>query len=169
MIYAQRSSSDHPTNHDDKGWLHPGEYGRVAAWLKRSKRDLKMCRKIGDNKPSAVFETRAEMYITVPAIPTPPGMTAPDAAVGEAYICRTDGTPKLKKSINFTSPSLGDGTATAPAVTQVIIANPKYITLTTIGQNFERGFTLGSRSASPTCINIWWRTLRKAILKTCSL
>ena len=83
MIYAQRSSSDHPTNHDDKGWLHPGEYGRVAAWLKRSKRDLKMCRKIGDNKPSAVFETRAEMYITVPAIPTPPGMTAPDAAIGE--------------------------------------------------------------------------------------
>ena len=41
MIYAaQRSSSDHPTNHEDKGWLHPGEFGRVAAWMKRSKRDL---------------------------------------------------------------------------------------------------------------------------------
>jgi hypothetical protein len=54
-------------------------------------------------------------------------MTAPDAAVGvgEAYIRRTDGTSKLKKSINFTSPSLDDA---APAVTQVIVANPKYIT-----------------------------------------
>jgi hypothetical protein len=87
-----------------------------------------MCRKIGDNKPSAVFETRAEMYITVPAIPTPPGMTAPDAAIGEAYIRRTDGTPKLKRSINFTSPSLDDENDAAPAVTQVIVANPKYIT-----------------------------------------
>ena len=53
-------------------------------------------------------------------------MTEPDAAaIGEAYIRRTDGTPKLKKSINFTSPSLDDA---APAVTQVIVANLKYIT-----------------------------------------
>ena len=54
-------------------------------------------------------------------------MTEHDAAIGEAYIRRTDGTPKLKRSINFTSPSLGGG-ETAPAVTQVIVANPKYIT-----------------------------------------
>jgi hypothetical protein len=66
------------------------------------------------------------MYITIPAIPTPAGMTAPDASTGEAYIRRTDGTPKLKRSINFTSPSLGEGEV-APAVTGVQVTNPKYI------------------------------------------
>ena len=75
MIYsAQRSTSNTSTGHDDKGWLHPGEYGRVGAWLKRAKRDLAMERKRDGIAPSAVFEDREEMYKTVPAIDTPTGM-----------------------------------------------------------------------------------------------
>jgi hypothetical protein len=49
--------------------------------------------------PSAIFQQRADMYITIPAIPTPAGMIAPDASTGEAYIRWTDGTPKLKRSM----------------------------------------------------------------------
>ena len=123
--YAQRSSTGQPRDYDDKSWKHPGEFGRVSAWLKRSKRDLEMQPNADGHPPSAIFQQRADMYITIPAIPTPAGMTAPDASTGEAYIRRTDGTPKLKRSINFTSPSLGEGVV-APAVTGVQVTNPKY-------------------------------------------
>jgi hypothetical protein len=76
--------------------------------------------------PSAIFQQRANTYIAIPAIPTPAGMIAPDASTGEACIRRADGTPKLKRSINFTSPSLGDGEE-APAATGVQVTNPKCI------------------------------------------
>jgi hypothetical protein len=35
------------SDHDDKNWKHPGELGQVSAWAKRSKRGLKMQRKVG--------------------------------------------------------------------------------------------------------------------------
>jgi len=98
---AQRSTSNQPTNHDDKGWQHPGEFGRVTAWLDRSKRDLRMARNIDGNAPSAIFKPREDMFISVPAMPTPAGMDEPDANTGEAYIRKSDGTPKLKGSMNF--------------------------------------------------------------------
>jgi hypothetical protein len=114
---AQRSSTGQPRDYDDKSWKHPGEFGRVSAWLKRSKRDLEIQPNVDGHPPSAIFQQRADMYITIPAIPTPAGMTAPDASTGEAYLRRTDGAPKLKRSINFTSPSLGGGGVPAPAAT----------------------------------------------------
>ena len=128
MIYAaQRSFSNTSTGPDDKGWLHPGEFGRVGTWLKRAKRDLKMERKRDGLTPSAVFEEREEMYKTVPAIEPPPGMTPPNPATGEAYIRDKFGTPKLNRSITFVNISL-DGGQAAPALEEVTIANPKYIT-----------------------------------------
>ena len=68
----------------------------MTAWLDRSKRDLRMARKVDGNAPSAIFKPREDMFITVPAIPTPAGMDAPNAHSGEAYIRKSDGTPKLK-------------------------------------------------------------------------
>jgi hypothetical protein len=128
MIYAaQRSSSNTSTGHDDKGWLHPGEYGRVGAWLKRAKRDLKMERERKGLAPSAVFEAREGMYKTVPAIDTPAGMAPPNPATGEAYIRDNFGTPRLNRSITFVEIPL-DGGAAAPALEEVTIANPKFIT-----------------------------------------
>ena len=71
---AQRSALNQPTDHDDKEWQHPGEFGRVTAWLDRSKRDLRMVKKVDGNPPSAIFKPRETMFINVPAIPTPAGM-----------------------------------------------------------------------------------------------
>ena len=128
MIYsAQRSSSNTSTGHDDKGWLHPGEFGRVGAWLKRAKRDLKMERERKGLAPSAVFEPREEMYKTVPAIDTPAGMVPPNPATGEAYIRDNFGTPRLNRSITFVNIPV-DGGGAAPALEEVIVSNPKYIT-----------------------------------------
>jgi hypothetical protein len=33
-----------PTESDERGWKHPGEFGKVAAWLKRSRGAQKMRR-----------------------------------------------------------------------------------------------------------------------------
>jgi hypothetical protein len=82
---------------NDRSWKHPGEFGRASAWPKRSRRDLEMQPNADGHPPSAIFQQRADMYITIPAIPTPAGMTAPDASTGEAYIRRTDGTPRPKR------------------------------------------------------------------------
>jgi hypothetical protein len=84
--YAQRSSTGQPSDYDDKSWKHPGESGRASAWLKRSKRDIEMQPDVDGHPPSAIFQQRADMYITIPAIPTPTGMIAPDASTGKAYI-----------------------------------------------------------------------------------
>ena len=160
MIYAaQRSTSNTSTGHDDKGWLHPGEFGRVGAWLKRAKRDLMMERERKGLAPSAIFEAREEMYKTVPAIGTPAGMPPPNPATGEAYIRDNFGTPKLNRSINFVEIPL-DGDAVAQALDQVTIAS---------GQSFTSGCTTGFSNAFQTNINIWWQMLRKVTLKTCSL
>jgi hypothetical protein len=34
--YAQQLSTRRPTDHDNKTWKHPGEFGRVQAWLAKS-------------------------------------------------------------------------------------------------------------------------------------
>jgi hypothetical protein len=123
--YAQQSSTRRPTDHDDKTWKHPGEFGRVQAWLKRTMRDLEMEREVHGHPPSVIFADRAEVYIDIPAIPAPAGMPAPTPNTGEAYIRRqSDGTPELKRSINFT-PSVEE-VGTEP-ITMVRSTNPDYV------------------------------------------
>jgi hypothetical protein len=106
--YAQQLSTRRPTDHDDKTWKHPGEFGRVQAWLKRTMRDLEMEREVHEHPPSVIFADRAELYIDIPAIPAPAGMPAPTPNTGEAYIRRQSdaGTPELKRSIDFTAASI---------------------------------------------------------------
>ena len=98
----------------------------MTAWLDRSKRDLRMARKIDGNAPSAISKPREDMSISVPAIPTPAGMDEPDANTGEAYIRKSDGTPKLKRSMNFVNIPLNEEEEAQP-LEEVQIANPKYI------------------------------------------
>jgi hypothetical protein len=113
------------TDHDDKTWKHPGEFGRAHAWLKRTKRDLKMERDVHGHPPSVIFLNRAEMYIDIPAIPAPAGMPAPTPNTGGAYIRQSDGTPELKRLLNFT-PSVEENAGTEP-VTVVRSTNPDYV------------------------------------------
>ena len=124
--YAQQSSTRRPPDHDDKTWKRPGEFGRVQARLKRTKRDLKMEREVHGQSPSVIFLDRAEMHIDIPAIPAPAGMPAPTPNTGEAYIRQSDGTPKLKRSLNFT-PSI-ESDAGRESITTVRSTNPKYVT-----------------------------------------
>jgi hypothetical protein len=88
-----RTSTEHqwhhrrPTDHNDKTWKHPGEYGRAQAWLKRTMRDLEMERDVHGHQPPVIFANRAEMHIDIiPAIPAPAGMPAPTPNTGEACV-----------------------------------------------------------------------------------
>ena len=80
----------------------------------------------GHPPPPVIFTDRAEMYIDIPAIPAPAGMPAPTPNTGEAYIRQSDGTPKLKRSLNFT-PSI-ESDAGRESITMVRSTNPKYVT-----------------------------------------
>jgi hypothetical protein len=49
--------------------MHPGEYGRVSAWIKKLKNDLVLNKDIYGQPPSTVFESRpATQYMGVRAI-----------------------------------------------------------------------------------------------------
>ena len=85
-----------------------------------------MEREVHGYPPSVIFTDRAEMYIDIPAIPAPAGMPAPTPNTGEAYIRQSDGTPKLKRSLNFT-PSI-ESDAGRESITMVRSTNPKYVT-----------------------------------------
>jgi hypothetical protein len=80
--------------------------------------------------PSAVLQPRAEIHITIPAIPTPAGMAAPAPNSGHAYIRAEDGTPHIKRTINFTPVALPNLGAPLPPIAEVCIVapNPDYIT-----------------------------------------
>jgi hypothetical protein len=69
-------------------------------------RDLEMERDVHGHghQPSVVFADRAEMHIDIPAIPAPAGMPAPTPYTGEAHVRQSDGTPSMKRSINFIPP-----------------------------------------------------------------
>jgi hypothetical protein len=58
LSYAQQSSTRRPTDHDDKTWTHPGEFGRVQAWLNRTMRDLEMEREVHGHPPPAIGDFR---------------------------------------------------------------------------------------------------------------
>ena len=129
MIYAAQTTVNKP---GDRGTaireLHPGEYGRVGAWVKRTKRSVAMERDKYGYNPAVVFEKRAPMFKTVPTVPTPQGFEAPDHTIGQGYIIQKDGTPVIKRTINFT-PAASDGNeTTVPAVLQSLqVPNEKYI------------------------------------------
>jgi hypothetical protein len=91
-------------------------------------RNLEMEREVHGHPPSVIFADRAEVYaVDIPAIPTPAGMSAPTPNTGEAYIRRqSDGTPELKRSINFTAASIDEDAGTEP-ITMVRSANPDYV------------------------------------------
>ena len=97
-----RSDQDNDTDRQANSKLHPGEYGRVEAWLNRTKLDLELARDQYGCNPAVVFQPRAPMYKMTPAIEAPAGRTAADSGTGEAWIRRTDGTPSKKRAINFT-------------------------------------------------------------------
>ena len=43
--------------------MHPGEYGRVSAWIKKTKSDLVLNKDIYGHPPSIVFERPAPQYM----------------------------------------------------------------------------------------------------------
>jgi hypothetical protein len=90
--------------------LHPGEYGRASAWIKKIKNDLVLNKDIYGHPPSTVFERPANQYVGV--MTTDPG--AGYAALGDqqSYIVAADGTPLLKRNIDFSPPdTAGAGNA----------------------------------------------------------
>ena len=60
--------------------VHPGEYGRVSAWIKKTKNDLVLNKDIYGHPPSIVFERPATQYMKAKIIDptTIPGYEAPD-------------------------------------------------------------------------------------------
>jgi hypothetical protein len=63
------SSNAHKTRKDDSSW-NPGEFGRVGAWLKCTKRDLKIEGGVCGHTPAGVFEPTAPKFIEVLAVDT---------------------------------------------------------------------------------------------------
>jgi hypothetical protein len=43
--------------------MHPGEYGRVSAWIRKTKNDLVLNKDIYGHPPSIVFEKPAPQYM----------------------------------------------------------------------------------------------------------
>ena len=78
---------------------HPGEFGRVNAWVKTSKIDLNLERPIYGFQPAVVLEERAQMFIDCPTMDTPEGMTTPDAS--SYYTTTTESTPTIRRHISF--------------------------------------------------------------------
>jgi hypothetical protein len=67
------------------------------------------------------------MHIDIPAIPAPAGMPAPTPNTGEAYIRQSDGTPELKRSLNFTA-SIEENAGREPEpITMVRSTNPDHV------------------------------------------
>jgi hypothetical protein len=120
-----------------------------------------MEREVHGQSPSVIFLDRAEMHIDIPAIPAPAGMPAPTPNTGEAYIRQSDGTPKLKRSLNFT-PSI-ESDAGRESITMVRSTNPKYVT----DQVWEElhvwvhYWILHRIPEDRKKINPWWKTFKR--------
>jgi hypothetical protein len=78
----------------DTSWKHPSEFGRVSAWVKRTKNDLALEKEIYGHPPSIVFEIQAPKFIGVQAVDPPDGFEPPGQ--GRAYVEAPDGTPTIR-------------------------------------------------------------------------
>jgi hypothetical protein len=93
----------------DTSWKHPSEFGRVSAWVKRTKNDLALEKEIYGHPPSIVFEIQAPNFIEVQTIDPPDGLEPPGQ--GRAYVEASDGTPAICRNISFT-PAAGGASTT---------------------------------------------------------
>jgi hypothetical protein len=131
--------------------MHPGEYGRVSAWIRKIKNDLVLNKDIYGHPPSIVFEIPAPQYIKVKVIDptTIPGYdTSWERNLSShSYIEAPDGTPTLRRHIDFSPPDINTATANAeadavntlsgmatprtdgatPPTTYLTVVNPEYI------------------------------------------
>jgi hypothetical protein len=123
--------------------MHPGEYGRVSAWVKKTKNDLALVKDMYGHPPSIVFERPAEKLLKVATIDPPAGYAPPGDR--QSYIEAADRTPSLKRTIDFSPPdtaaATGARSATNPATQsrwgngagihppQAPAARPEFITI----------------------------------------
>jgi hypothetical protein len=106
-ITTYKTGGETPT---DKN-MHPGEYGRVSAWIRKIKNDLVLNKDIYGHPPSIVFEKPAPQYMKAKIIDptTMPGDEAPDKS--HSYIEAPDGTPTLRRHIDFSPPDTNGASA----------------------------------------------------------
>jgi hypothetical protein len=88
--------------------FHPSEHGRASAWVKRTKNDLALVKDMYGHLPFIVFEPPAEKLLMVATTDPPPGYDAPGSQ--HSYIIAADGTPSLKRTINFSPPDTATAT-----------------------------------------------------------
>jgi hypothetical protein len=82
--------------------MHPGEYGRASAWIKKIKNDLVLNKDIYGHPPSTVFDRPATQYMRAMAID--PGTGYETAGDKQSYVVAADGTPQLRRHIDFSPP-----------------------------------------------------------------
>jgi hypothetical protein len=69
--------------------MHPGEYGRVSAWIKKIKNDLVLNKDIYGHLPSTVFDRPANQYMRVMTIYPGTGYAAQGGQ--QSHIVAADG------------------------------------------------------------------------------
>jgi hypothetical protein len=116
--------------------MHPGEYGRVSAWIKKIKNDLVLNKDIYGHPPSTgVRKTGESVRVRVMAIDPGAGYAAPGDR--QSYIVAADGTPLLKRNIDFSPPDTA-GASNLQSAAQTLLnlqppqtpgARPEYITI----------------------------------------
>jgi hypothetical protein len=102
-----------------KGDPNVGSVPDLTAWVEQMLRD------------EAQLQVPTEAHVPCPkrhtaTIPAPAGIPAPTPNTGEAYIRQSDGTPELKRSLNFTA-SIEENAGREP-ITMVRSTNPDYVT-----------------------------------------
>jgi hypothetical protein len=100
--------------------MHPGEYGRVSAWIKKTKNDLVLNKDIYGHPPSIVFERPATQYMKARIIDpdTIPGY--PPQGDNHSYIAAPNGTPALRRHIDFSPPGT-NGASTGLGVASTLL------------------------------------------------
>ena len=105
--------------------MHPGEYGRVSAWIRKMKNDLVLNKDIYGHPPSIVFEIPASQYIKVKVIDptTIPGYEESwdRELTSHSYIEAPDGTPTLRRHIDFSPSPDTNGASAALGVAATLL------------------------------------------------
>jgi hypothetical protein len=162
QVTPYRTALGKPFTKPDTSHLHPGEFGRVSSWVKKSLVVLALEKPIYGFSPAVIFDEREPMFIDIETVNTPDGMQDPDA--GNFYTMTEDGTPLIRRNISFTPAAMeagaqsaggNDGPAQAPVRPDVIkIANPEFVPNHKSGSSSTFGSTTGSVYASRSNINI---------------